>query len=198
MKPDAIDRPVLTFPQAVSDWVRTHYEAASVILEYGTGGSTIMASEMPNKKVFSVESDKNWCAKIQAYLDASSPASPVVLYHANIGKTEKWGSPVEGCAWRRFHRYPNSVWDLPEFEAPDLVLVDGRFRAACLITTWLRTEKPVTVLFDDYVDRKQYAKVERWIKPVECCDRMARFELEPTEFPRRDMTDILAFYTKPF
>lgn len=198
MNTQIIDRPVLTFPKEVSDWVRDHYAAAPVILEYGTGGSTIMASEMPGKTVFSVESDKRWCAKMQAYLDASKPVSQVTLHYANIGKTGKWGRPTEGSSWRRFHRYPLSVWDLPNFEAPDLVLVDGRFRAACLITTLLRTEKPVTVLFDDYAGRAQYAKVERWIKPSETRGRMAKFDVTPTDFPRRDMTEILAIYTKPF
>jgi len=40
--------------------------------------------------------------------------------------------------------------------------------------------------------------VERWIKPGETRGRMARFDITPTDFPRRDMTDILAIYTKPF
>jgi hypothetical protein len=193
-----IDKPVLTFPEAVSDWVREHYAAATVILEYGTGGSTVMASEMPGKTIFSVESDKKWCANIQTYLDAAQPASAVTLHHVNVGETKKWGAPVTDKAWRQFHRYPLSVWDLPEFVAPDLVLIDGRFRAACLLAVLLRTEKPVTVLFDDYKDRVQYEKIERWVQPSEIRGRMAKFDFGPFEFPRKDMTDIFRIFTKPF
>ena len=193
-----IDRPELTFPEAVGDWVREHYAAADVILEYGSGGSTVLASEMEGKRIFSVESDADWSAMMQRYLDQAGTRSPVTLHTANIGPVGKWGRPKSDKAWDKYHRYPNSVWDRDDFEAPDLVLVDGRFRAACLVTTMLRTEKPVTVLFDDYVGRKQYARVERWVQPVEVRDRMAKFEIEPTALPRRDLTALLTLYTKSF
>lgn len=193
-----IERPDLTFPAEVGDWVRDLYSGAEVILEYGSGGSTVLASEMEGKRIFSVESDKRWMGMMQAYFDAAGTTSPVALHYAKIGPVGKWGRPKDESGWEMYHRYPNSVWDRNDFEAPDLVLVDGRFRAACLVTAMLRTEKPVTVLFDDYVGRKQYARVERWVKPVEVRDRMARFEIEPTELPRRDLTTLLTLYTKSF
>ena len=193
-----IERPTLTFPEEVGDWVRAHYEAASVILEYGSGGSTVMASEMEGKRIFSVESDAQWCDMMQGYFDHAGTKSPVTLHYANIGPVGKWGRPKTHKKWRAYHRYPNAIWDHDTFEAPDLVLVDGRFRAACFVTTMLRTEKPVTLLFDDYVGRRQYSRVERWIKPAEIRGRMARFEITPTTLPRQDLTEILTLYTKPF
>jgi hypothetical protein len=66
------------------------------------------------------------------------------------------------------------------------------------MTTLLRTEKPVTLLFDDYVGRKQYQRVEQFVTPVEYRGRMARFEIEPTELPKRKLTEILTLYTKSF
>ena len=41
-----MERPELTFIPEVGELVRKHYEDADVILEYGSGGSTVMASEM--------------------------------------------------------------------------------------------------------------------------------------------------------
>lgn len=196
--PEIIDRPQLTFPKDVADWVRGLYEAANVILEYGSGGSTVMGSEMEGKRIFSVESSKHWCAMMRRYFDHAGMTSPVTLHYSNIGKVGKWGKPENETAWRKYHRYPNGIWDLEGFEAPDLVLVDGRFRPACFVTTMLRTEKPVTLLFDDYVGRRQYTRVERWLEPVEIKGRMARFDITPTDLPRKDLTEILTLYTKSF
>ena len=193
-----IDRPEMTFPDEVGAWVRAHYEAADVILEYGSGGSTVMGSEMTGKRLFTVESDKAWCQMMQRYLAEAGMTSPVTLHHADIGPVGKWGRPVSDEGWQRYHQYPNSVWDLESFEAPDLVLVDGRFRPACLMTALLRTEKPIIVLFDDYVGRAQYERIEKWVQPVETKGRMARFEIAPTELPRADLTEILRLYTKSF
>lgn len=193
-----IERPVLTFPEEVSDWVRDLYADASVILEYGSGGSTVLASELPGKTVYSVESDPDWRDMMQRYLDHAGTSSDVYLHYADIGKVGKWGRPVSNRAWERYHGYPNSVWDLPEFKAPDLVLVDGRFRVACVLTALLRTETPLTLLFDDYIGRQAYHEIEQFVQPVETRGRMARFEIEPTPLPRSKLTEILRLYTKSF
>ena len=193
-----MDRPELTFPEEVADWVRGHYQAADCILEYGSGGSTVMASELDGKTVFSVESDRKWYRMMKRYLEQSDAKSGVVLTHVNIVKVGNWGRPENHDMWRRYHQYPNAVWDREDFEAPDVVLIDGRFRAACFLTVMLRTEKPVTVLFDDYEGRWLYNQVEQWKKPEEMRGRMARFELDPTDLPRKDLTRILTLYTKTF
>lgn len=195
---DVIKKPVLSFTPDVAAWVTDHYKAANVILEYGSGGSTVLAAEMGDKQVFSVESDGLWMKRMQAYLDQAGLSEGVTLHRGNIGQTGKWGRPRSDKAWRRYHLYPNSVWDRDDFVEPDLILIDGRCRAACLMTAMLRISKPVTVLFDDYEGRSQYERIEQWIKPVEMRERMAKFQVEPFEFPRADLTDILTLYTKTF
>ena len=173
------------------------YGAASVVLEYGSGGSTILAAEMPGKRVFSVESDPVWAAGVQAYLDSAGVAAEVSLHVVDIGPTKEWGAPVSDAGWKRYHHYPLSVWDREDFRQPDVVLIDGRFRAACFMATMLRITRAVTVLFDDYKGRKPYHGVESYAKPVAMVGRMARFELEPRSFPTRDMTRIFDFFTRP-
>lgn len=194
----AISRPALTFPAEVGEWVRAHYEAAEVILEYGSGGSTALAAEMEGKTIFSVESDRAWMEDLQAWLDQAGTRSQVVLHHADIGPTGKWGRPVDESGWRGWHRYPLSVWDRADFVAPDLVLIDGRFRPACFVTCMLRTKKPLTVLFDDYAGRRRYHVVEEFFKPVEMRGRMAKFEVTPKMLPRDHMTRIIGLFTQPF
>ena len=192
-----IQRPTLTFRPVVANEVRRCYGAAAVVLEYGSGGSTVMAAEMPGKRVYSVESDAAWAASLQAYLDQQGIAAGVSLHAVDIGPTGDWGTPTDESGWRRYHHYPLTVWDRADFQHPDVVLVDGRFRAACLIATLLRITRPVTLLFDDYRDRKVYHRVEAFARPVAMVGRMARFELEPRAFPAAETTRIFDFFTRP-
>lgn len=198
MAKDVLERPELTFPEDVGEWVREQYAAAKVILEYGSGGSTVMASEMPGKTILSVESDKRWMRSLRAYLDQSSPLSEVHLHHANIGKTGKWGRPVDATGFRRYHRYALDIWDEPGFRAPNLVLIDGRFREACFYAVMLRCTKKTTVLFDDYTDRASYHRVEQFAQPVEIRGRMAKFELGKKALPREHLTQIVGAFSNPF
>ena len=57
---DVMERPELTFIPEVGELVKKHYIKAKVILEYGSGGSTVLASEMPGKTIYSVESSRVW------------------------------------------------------------------------------------------------------------------------------------------
>jgi hypothetical protein len=178
-----IDWPELTLPEAEAFRLHEAYEAARVILEYGSGGSTVLASRLPGKLVFSVESDLNWALELQRKLDRAHLPSPAILYHADIGPTGKWGRPVDESSWRKFHRYPTAIWSEPFFRHPDVILIDGRFRPACFVTACLRISQPVILLFDDYVDRPSYHVVERLAKPVRLIGRMAEFRVEPQIWP---------------
>lgn len=192
-----LKKPKLTFPKAEADWVKERYRRANVILEYGSGGSTVFAGEQLGATVFSVESDLIWAANLAEWFDENPPLANVQLHPVDIGKTEEWGRPVGHGGWRRFHRYPITVWDREDFQHPDLVLIDGRFRAACFLTVMLRIERPLTVLFDDYTERKPYHIVERYAEPTETRGRMARFDLTPSAFPTADMALIFETFTRP-
>ncbi len=194
--PTAPVRPVLTLPPAPAAALRRHYAAASVILEYGSGGSTVEAADL-GKPVFSVESDAAWCGKMQAWFAANPGRARTVLHHADIGPTGEWGMPTDQDQYRKFPGYAQSVWDRDDFAAPDVVLVDGRFRVACFATTFLRTTRPVKVLFDDYADRPGYHIVERLAPVTAWAGRMAIFDLVPSAVPRREMAWIAASVLDP-
>lgn len=163
------------------------YAEARVILEYGSGGSTEVAARMPGKYIMSVESDRAWARELRGKLTGPDILSRPVIHHVDIGATGPWGRPLDDRTWRDYHAYPNGVWDQPWFRHPDVVLIDGRFRTACLATVLLRAERPVRVLFDDYGVRPLYHQVEEVIKPVQMVGRMAEFHVEP-DLPRhRDM-----------
>lgn len=173
----------MTFPELEAEYVRNAYREATVILEYGSGGSTVLAANMPQKLIISVESDREWALDLQRKLNAAGLPSPVIIWHADIGPTGVWGRPTSEVAWRNFHRYPTSVWNQPFFQHPDLILIDGRFRPACFVTACLRINRPVRVLFDDYTNRPAYHVIEKLAKPCRIIGRMAEFELEPQVWP---------------
>lgn len=170
-------------PEAEKALMLRFYRRANIILEYGSGSSTNLAAGLPGKFVMSVESDLTWARDLRAELSQGNYPSQVVVYHADIGRTGPWGRPVDEARWRQYHRYPNAIWSERFFRHPDVILIDGRFRTACLVSAMMQITQPVTVLFDDYVPRPKYRLVERMIRPCEIVGRMARFEINPGQFP---------------
>jgi hypothetical protein len=185
-----------TMPEAEAAHVAETYKAGRVILEYGSGGTTRLAAGMPGKLIFSVESDLMWALDLQAELDAAETASPVMVYHSDIGETGKWGRPIlSETNWRGFHRFALDIWDQPFFRAPDVVLIDGRLRMACLGTVMMYTDRPVTVLFDDYVNRPMYQVVERLVTPTRTIGRMAQFDIVPDMIAKTDMGFLISLFS---
>ena len=186
----------MTFPAPEADALRMAYEEASVILEYGSGGSTVMAGDMPGKQVFSVESDAAWADGMSAWFAANPPVSPVVVHHADIGPTKDWGHPRTNDGWRRYAAYPLGIWDRADFVHPDVVLVDGRFRAGCALATAFRISRPVTLLFDDYKHRDQYHEVEDFLGTPIMIGRMGVFDVKPTPVPAERLLDLIRMMTR--
>ena len=183
--------PELSFSPDEEAVVRAYYSKATVILEYGSGGSTIMGAEQPGKRVFSVESDRSWALRLQQEIERRRLASAATVYHVDIGQTGSWGRPLSATNWTDFYRYPLAIWDEVFFRQPDVVLIDGRFRPACMMSVALRTQKPVTVLFDDYKTRPAYHSVETFVQPSEVTGRMAIFEVKPHRLAPCEVGDFM-------
>ena len=176
-----LERPELTFPKSVADFVTRTYENSGCVLEYGSGGSTVLAAEIEHLTCFSVESDKKWADGLRTWLDTNVPDHSVKLHYCNIGKTGAWGmpEPVRKVMVPRYAQYPRSVWRRSDFVHPDVVLIDGRFRVGCFLTVLSNIQKPTKILFDDYKERSNYHVVEHFFKPVQYVERMAEFDVEP-------------------
>jgi len=185
---------VLTFAEREAEAVTRLYAASTCILEYGSGGSTVLAAQL-GKQIFTVESDKAWADRLAARV-VGLPGT-VHMHHVDIGPTGDWGMPTRPKSHASFHRYPLSVWDRSDLPEPDLVLIDGRFRAACLVATILRTKRPVTVLFDDYHHRRVYHRVERLATLDTMIGRMAVFTVEPGTIPPDMLTEVVGWFSDP-
>lgn len=163
--------------------LRKHLSGSRIFLEYGSGGSSVMATKMRVGKIYSVDSDLAFLNAVQSKLLENAGSSYLPIY-VNIGPTGDWGHPTSReCA----HMWPNYVrepWSRlsDAGEKPDLVLIDGRFRIASFLTSLLHAPAGCVILFDDYVDRPSYHVVERYLKPARLAGRMAQF-LVPTQRP---------------
>lgn len=186
----------LSFPAAEAEILADEYRNASVILEYGSGSSTLFASKLADKRVFSVESDRGWAHQLQACIDEMHAPSPATVHYVDIGPTGKWGRPVGPDHWARFHLYPTDIWSQGFFRNPDVVLVDGRFRTACLMTVGLLCKRRTRVLFDDYHQRKKYHRVEKYFPRERTVGRMAIFNVEPGQLTVDQLPQVLQFFTQ--
>ncbi len=172
------DAPVM--PAACAELLGELLSARSGFVEYGSGGSTLLALTHQVPHIISVESDRAWLQGIEARRNSMAP--PYQGTHltrwVDIGATGDWGYPQSNERHADYWQYSMAHWaqGVP-YTGSDLVLVDGRFRVACLLLTCTHAEPGTTVLFDDYVDRPYYHGVERLIRPVRHVDRMAVFEL---------------------
>lgn len=182
----------LTFPKAEADYLRAQFTPGRSLLEYGSGGSTVLAAKS-GCRVISVESDRDWAGRMAEHLAQISADARV--HYADIGPTGAWGAPKGPHGFRRFHAYALSVWDRPDLQAPDLVLIDGRFRAACLLAVLMRADRPTTVLIDDYARRDHYHAVEALARKEEMIGRMARFTVSPGPIPADMMTTAIGWFT---
>lgn len=190
--PPAFD---LTFPDEVTEFVRASYAKAGAILEYGSGGSTRLAAEL-GKPCLSVESDATWCRLLNKRLAKDHGArSSARAVHVNIGDTGKWGYPTDTQRWKHYWRYPLDVWKAADFHPPDLVLIDGRMRAACFAAVMMNTTKETCVLFDDYTERKLYQRVEEYVVPNRTIGRMAEFTVQPGMISLADVSNIIPWFS---
>ena len=188
--------PELIFPEAEAEAVRMAYSEAEAVLEYGAGGSTLLAAEL-GTPVVSVESDGDWARGMRAWFARTPAQSLVEILHVDLGPVRAWGFPRDAEHWRAFPSYPLAVWDrlgrdLPQ---PDVVLVDGRFRTGCALATALRSPRPVTLLFDDYLHRTQYHEIEGFLGQPTLIGRMAVFDIEPMPVPADRLLDIYRMMT---
>jgi len=154
-------------------------------LEYGAGGSTVMASDLGVPVVLSVESDRDWLAAVGRKLARRSKGSEVIQLHIDLGPIKDWGFPVADTHWKNYSNYPLLAWEecIRRSLKPDLVLIDGRFRVASFMATLLFAQPGCRILLDDYGDRPDCKVVERFVRPEAMAGRMGEFVV-PADLPR--------------
>lgn len=168
---------------AGTELLREHLARSRVFLEYGSGGSSVMATRMGVEKIYSVDSDLAFLTAVQSKVAEATGAAYLPIY-VDIGPTGDWGHPTSREFAHLWPNYAREPWSMlrDAVDKPDLVLVDGRFRIASFLTSLLHAPAGCVILFDDYEDRPIYHVVEQYLKPVRTAGRMAQF-IVPVQRP---------------
>jgi hypothetical protein len=138
-------------------------ETSRAFLEFGCGGSTLLAIEHGLHFIASVDTDLSWIEKLKAKDVVNKAVSSRRLHfiHVDLGPVGEWGLPNDESkvrSWPKYYATPYLRFDW-EF---DLILIDGRFRVPCLLTAALCAPDSCRVLVHDYAFRHNYSVAEKY------------------------------------
>ena len=177
--------------------------STSHYLEYGSGASTIAAWQSATT-VVSVDNDRRYLRAVATAL-AKSAITPArfSLIHVNTGISKRWGFPLFKAPTRRrlqrWQRYAAAPWTFLDAHAiqPDTILVDGRFRVACVLESLLhlREGSRCTILVDDYSDRPEYSIIETFATHEARYGSMAVLR-KKTDFDRAECVRVLRHFQR--
>lgn len=170
------------------DCFRRVLSSCRSLVEYGSGGSTLFALKAGVAEIFSVECDREWANAVLR--DArSSGYDAVQITSVNIGKTGKWGYPTNwrGNVWTRRQRarYVMCPWRsgplgmIRSDRKPDVVLIDGRYRVACIAATALNAPPGAVIVVHDFWgrDREYYEPALPLLQPIEKAGSLGVFRI---------------------
>ncbi len=160
---------------------------AKNILEFGSGGSTeyyFSQQEIPN--VISIESSAEFIQEMRKkpVINNAIKSKKLCYIHGNIGITKKWGMPTDKNTsgenyWGEPLKY---IVSTPLFDevifSPDIILIDGRYRVACILNCILSFSDFNYIIAHDYENRPHYHAVEQFLDKIEFADSLAVFKLK--------------------
>ncbi|MFZ1612483.1 MAG: hypothetical protein WAT52_15525 [Chitinophagales bacterium] len=151
-------------------------EKSKFYLEFGSGGSSYLAAKLYIEFI-SIDSDNYFIEALKEKLNKERLLNidKHKFVFRPIGVTEMWGYPIlkmpNDKMKIKFRNYSNLPIELIQERTPDLILIDGRFRVACLLKmiNYLKDRNGWIVLFDNYTDRIDYHIVEKYIN-IDCTE----------------------------
>lgn len=162
------------------------FQPHTVYGEYGCGASTIWVARTIGCPIFSVDTSPQWIETVRG----ACAGATVNLHLADLGPVGDWGRPLGYDRHAQFPDYTDWIWQ--QDQKPDVVLIDGRFRVCCFLTSLMHAAPGTKLLFDDYADRRAYHYVETYLVPLQLAGRQALFivpsaDALPREAIRRDV-----------
>lgn len=167
--------------------------------EFGCGGSSRVAAAFgpEDLKIASVDSSKEWIAIVlqDAHVKAKVDANMMRMEHIDIGPIGQWGRPLQSVeeskgAWSQYSQAINMMGG-----QYDTVLVDGRFRVACALNTFL-TNPTAKVLVHDFFDHwhhEDYRVLLNVTDVVARVDTLVQLNVKPTT-TKAELTELYAAY----
>jgi len=169
---------------------------ATNYFEFGCGGSTILACKVGQSdlSVTSVDSSQQWIdtVKTNEYVVAKDKKGLAQMRTINIGPVGSWGYPTETVeasqgAW---YLYSQAISMIDK--KYDLVLVDGRFRVACLLQSFI-SNPTASVMIHDFFEPGHHHAYKALLNVSEVVDRVDTLvALRPKPSVRKE--DLMKMY----
>lgn len=155
-----------------------------IILEYGSGGSTIQFIKS-KKKVYSVESNPDFYKYMNSItLVKKATEKSLFLKFINLGDTDSWGRPLSLERKENWPDYYSEVWKdivLNENKV-DVVFIDGRFRVCCCVYSIIKilenNWKETIFMIHDFWNRKEYFVLLKFLDEIESKSRLGVFAIK--------------------
>lgn len=159
-----------SLPSVACKYLEEKLKAAKGYLEFGSGGSTLLASKLVKGKIISIESDIDWYNRLRVLFEDNSNIN---LYLVDLlCRPMTWGHPSANCPESMKRKYSQIVKTL-DLSDINLVLIDGRFRVACALNIHSLISSDTDVLFDDFEDRlEDYSIVLNYYDVIQKIGRM--------------------------
>ncbi|MEY9170033.1 hypothetical protein ABIF29_002414 [Bradyrhizobium elkanii] len=142
-------------------------------VEFGTGGSTVIASKHVTNSILSIDSSQDWLDQVDRAC-ASARTKPHLTF-IDIGRTGDWGFPVDPSTKPRWPDYHSTIWETPRSADADLYLVDGRFRVACFAQIVLHCSPTAIIGMHDFSSRPAYHCVREIAREIATAGDMSFF-----------------------
>lgn len=152
-------------------------------VEFGTGGSTVVASRHVKTSILSVDSSQQWLDQVKNAC-AESETKPELVF-IDIGPTGEWGYPTDASTKARWPDYHSAIWKIPHSASADLYLIDGRFRVACFAQTVLHCEPTAIIGIHDFSSRPNYHCVREIADEIASAGDMSFFR----PLPKKDTAE---------
>jgi len=183
----------MTFKE--TELLRTEMRKSVLYLEYGSGQSTRFATECANvKAICSIESDPKF---VETYFEGDAAiaearkAERLLFRFIHLGPTREWGFPRNRA---HIHLWPNyALAPYAQNFKWDLVLVDGRFRVACVLLAALEGPAEGVILVHDFSMRSEYKGMLRFMEIAEQVDTLVKLRRR-ADFDVRKAQEALRSY----
>jgi hypothetical protein len=149
------------------------------MVEFGAGGSTTLSLKLGVSHLLSVESDAEWISRILVD-DAAARAHEdgrLKLLHADIGLIGFLGGPGKASDRSKWPSYSRTPWAHLGDHALDLILIDGRFRVACILDSLLRVDRHTVLAVHDFWNRPAYHIVLPFLDEIDRCESLGLFRV---------------------
>ncbi len=177
----------------------TVFEAAAAgrrhVVEFGSGGSTLVMLKGGVERIDSVESDRAWVDRLSSQADCAAAIDEgrLRLHFADVGPTRKFGYPLKTSDRTVWPAYWSAVWTGVDAAAVDMVFVDGRFRVACTLNSLLNVGRQTVFCIHDFWSRTHYHAVLEFLTVVCRVDTLGVF-MASADLDRTRVAQVLADY----